>query len=77
MPAITLHDVATNGHLIGIVCEQCMHHALLGAAKDRAKVGDRRSLQEGGVHCGKCGSRRFTATRFTTRAAAYSFMRNL
>jgi hypothetical protein len=77
MSVITLHDVATSGQLIGVACDRCMRHAMLTAVKARAKVGDTRTLEEAGVYCGKCGSRRFTATRFNTRSAAHAFMRNL
>lgn len=77
MLAITLHDVATNGQLIGVECQHCMHHALLGALKDKAKIGDRRTLQEAGMYCGTCGSTKFTATVFQTRGQAHAFMRNI
>jgi uncharacterized OB-fold protein len=77
MPAITLHDGATSGQLIGVACDRCMRHAMLTAVQARAKVSDARTLEEAGGYCGKCGSRRFTATRFHTRSAAHAFMRNL
>jgi hypothetical protein len=77
VPSITLHDVATSGQLIGVACEQCMRHATLAAVKVKAKAGDTRTLEEAGLYCGECGSRRFTATRFRTRSAAHAFMRNL
>jgi hypothetical protein len=51
--------------------------ALLTAETVRAKVGDRRTLEEAGVRCAKCHSRKFTVTRFNTRSAAHAFMRNL
>jgi hypothetical protein len=77
VPSITLHDVATSGQLIGLACERCMRHATLAEVKVKAKAGDMRTLEEAGLYCGKCGSRRFTATRFHSRSAAHAFMRNL
>ena len=77
MPSLTLHDVATNGHLIGVVCSHCMHHALLEALKDKAKEGDTRTLEEAGLYCSVCGSIKFIATRFQSRGSARAFMRNL
>jgi len=77
MSVITLHDVATSGQLIGVACDRCMRHAMLMAVKAKAKVGDTRTPEEAGVYCDKCGSGRFTATRFPTRSAAHAFMRNL
>ena len=77
MPSITLHDVATSGHLIGVACERCMRHTTFAEVKVKAKAGDTRTLEEAGLYCGKCGSRRFTATCFRTRSAAGAFMRNL
>lgn len=77
MRALTLHDVAMSGHLIGVECSRCMHHALLGPLKDKARKGDTRTLQEAGLYCGLCKATRFTATRFQTRAAARAFVRNV
>lgn len=79
MPLITLHDIASGigSRLIGVECQHCIRRGLLTAEALRARAGDKRTLEEVGVRCGKCGSRRFTATRFTTRSAAHAFMRNL
>lgn len=77
MRTLTLHDVAANGHLIGVECHHCMHYALLGALKDKAKKGDMRTLQEAGLYCGICKSTRFKATRFQTRIEAQAFMKNV
>jgi hypothetical protein len=71
------HEVATSGQLIGIVSDRCMRHAMLMAVKAKAKVDDTRTPEEAGVYCDKCGSGRFTATRFPTRSAAHAFMRNV
>ena len=54
-----------------------MRYATLAEVKVKAKAGDMRTLEEAGLYCGKCGSRRFTATRFHSRSAAHAFMRNL
>lgn len=79
MPSLTLHDIASGvgARLIGVECQHCIRRGLLTAETLKARAGDRRTLEEVGVRCSKCGSRRFTATRFTTRSAAHSFMRNL
>ena len=79
MPALTLHDIASalGARLIGVECQHCVRRGLLTAETLKARRGDSRTLEEAGVHCGKCGSRRFTATRFTTRSAAHAFMRNI
>jgi hypothetical protein len=54
-----------------------MRHVLLSALKEKVRSGDRRTLEEAGLHCSKCGSYRFTATRFRSRGAAHAFMRNV
>jgi hypothetical protein len=69
--------MSTSGQLIGVACDRCMRQAMLTAVKAKAKVGDTRTPEEAGVYCDKCGSGRFTATRFPTRSAAHAFMRNL
>jgi hypothetical protein len=40
-------------------------------------VGGMPTLEEAGVLCAKCSSRKFTVTRFHTRSAAHAFMWNL
>jgi hypothetical protein len=78
MSLVTLHDLAvTPRPVIGVECEHCIRRALLTAETVRAKVGDMRTLEEAGVRCAKCRSRKFTVTRFHSRSAAYAFMRNL
>jgi DNA-directed RNA polymerase subunit RPC12/RpoP len=77
VPSITLHEVATSGQLVGVECEHCMRHALLSKEQLKAQAGDKRTLEEAGLYCSKCRSRRFTTMRFKTRSAAHAFMRNV
>jgi Zn finger protein HypA/HybF involved in hydrogenase expression len=78
MSTVTLHDLAVSPRpIIDVECDHCIRRALLTAETVRAKVGDRRTLEEAGVRCAKCHSRKFTVTRFNTRSAAHAFMRNL
>jgi DNA-directed RNA polymerase subunit RPC12/RpoP len=78
MSTVTLHDLAVSPRpIVGVECDHCIHRALLTAETVRATVGDRRTLEEAGVRCAKCRSRKFTVTRFQTRSAAHAFMRNL
>ncbi len=79
MPALTLHDIASGlgARLIGVECQHCIRRGVFTAEMLKARPGDTRTLEEAGVRCSKCGSRRFTATRFTSRSAAHAFMRNL
>jgi hypothetical protein len=78
MSTVTLHDLAVSPRpLVGVECDHCIRRALLTAETVRAKIGDMRTLEEAGVRCAKCRSRKFTVTRFNTRAAAHAFMRNL
>jgi DNA-directed RNA polymerase subunit RPC12/RpoP len=78
MSALTLHDLAGRIRaVVGVECSHCMRRAMLSGADLRAQPGDRRTLAEAGVRCGTCGSRRFSATRFESRSAAHSFMRNI
>ena len=77
MPSITLHDVAISHYPVGIECAHCVRHALLPAEKAKAKVGDMRRLEDAGIYCSNCGSRRFDATIFHTRSRMVAFMRNL
>jgi uncharacterized Zn finger protein len=79
MPSPTLHDIASGlgARLIGVECQQCIRRGVLTAEVLKAQRGDGRTLEEAGIRCSACGSRRFTATHFTTRSAAHAFMRNL
>jgi hypothetical protein len=78
MSTVTLHELAVSPRpIVGVECGHCIRRALLTAETVRAKIGDRRTLEEAGVRCAKCRSRKFTTTRFHTRAAAHAFMRNL
>jgi hypothetical protein len=79
MPALTLHDIASalGAGLIGVECQHCVRRGILTAETLKARRGDDRTLEEAGVRCSSCGSRCFTATRFTTRSAAHAFMRNI
>jgi DNA-directed RNA polymerase subunit RPC12/RpoP len=78
MSALTLHDLAGSSRpVVGIECNHCMHRALLGGAELQAQRGDKRTLAEAGVHCEQCRSRKFSATRFQSRSAVHSFMRNV
>lgn len=73
---ITLHEVALAALPVGIECSHCIRHALLTAETVRATFGDSRTLQQVGLYCSGCGSRRFTVVRFTRRSEAHAFMRN-
>ena len=77
MSAFTLHDLASSPQPVGVECSHCMRRALLSRDELRAAEGDRRTLAEAGLRCSQCGSRAFTATRFPSRSAAHSFMRNI
>lgn len=77
MTALTLHDVAVSTTPIGVECEHCMRHVLLTRAIVRAQAGDLRTLEEVGLHCGKCGSRRFSTVRLDKSSQRTVFMRNL
>ncbi len=54
-----------------------MRHVLLTRAIVRAQAGDLRTLEEVGLHCGKCGSRRFSTVRLDKGSQRTAFMRNL
>jgi Zn finger protein HypA/HybF involved in hydrogenase expression len=77
MIALTLHDVAVSTTPIGVECEHCMRHALLTREIARARAGDFRTLEEAGLHCGKCGSRNFNVMRLDKSSRRAAFMRNL
>ena len=77
MTALTLHDVAVSTTLLGVECEHCMRHVLLTREIARATAGDTRTLEEAGLHCGKCGSRRFNVVRLDKSSRRAAFMRNL
>lgn len=76
MTVLTLHDVATGSHPIGIECDHCVRRVVVTAAVLNATSGDHRTLEEAGVVCGKCGSRTFSVTRFQTSGSVRSFVRN-
>ena len=77
MAALTLHDVAVSITPLGIECEHCMRHVLLTRGIARARAGDLRTLEDAGLHCGKCGSRRFNVVRLDKSSRWTAFMRNL
>ena len=58
MPPLTLHDVAASPYPTGIECSHCVRHALLTREAARARSGDRRTLEQAGLYCSQCGSRR-------------------
>ena len=76
MTGLTLHDVATGRHPVGIECDRCVRRVVVTAAALGAVAGDRRTLEEAGLVCGKCGSRAFSVTRFLSAASVRSFVRN-
>jgi hypothetical protein len=78
MSAVTLHDfVVSPRSIVGVECDHCIRRGFLMAETVRAMVGDRPTLDEAGVRCAKCSSRKFTVTRFQTLSAAHAFMWNL
>lgn len=76
MTGLTLHDVATGTFPIGIECDHCIRRVVITAAALKATAGDHRTLEQAGLVCGTCGSRRFSVTRLHTRGATRSFLRN-
>ena len=76
MTGLTLHDVATGTHPIGIECDRCVRRVVVTAAALKAVAGDHRTLEQAGVVCGKCGSRGFSVTRLRSGASVRSFVRN-
>lgn len=77
MTALTLHDVAVSTMPLGVECEHCLRHVLLTREIARARAGDTRTLQQAGLHCGKCGSRDFSVVRLDKPSRRKAFMRNL
>ena len=77
MSAFTLHDLASSTQPVGIQCRHCIRRALLSRDDLRAVQGDRRTLAEAGLRCSHCGSGEFSTSRFQSRSAAHSFMRNV
>lgn len=72
---MTMHDVATSTYPVGILCDHCMHRALMTAGGLKARRGDRRTLAEAGVYCGRCGSTRFETMLFHAPSGPTRFMR--
>jgi DNA-directed RNA polymerase subunit RPC12/RpoP len=77
MDALTLHDLAEGRLPVGVECDHCIRRAVVSPETLKATRGDTRTLAEAGLRCGKCGSRRFTTTRFHSRPRLKAFMRNL
>lgn len=77
MTTLTLHDLADSSRPVGVECTYCIHRALIAPKDLRAKPGDRRTLAEAGVRCGRCGSRNFSVQRFVSQSKAHAFLRNL
>lgn len=75
MVGLTLHDVATGRRPVGIECDRCIRRVVVTAAALKARPGDRRTLAQAGVVCGKCGSRSFGVTKFLSDAQLRSFIR--
>jgi hypothetical protein len=74
MNAATLHDLAVIRCIVGVECDHCDCRTLLTAETVRAEVGDMRTLEEAGVRCLKCRSRKLTVTPIHSRSAAHAFM---
>ena len=49
MTGLTLHDVATGTHPIGIECDRCVRRVVVTAAALKAVAGDHRTLEQAGV----------------------------
>jgi uncharacterized Zn finger protein len=77
MTTLTLHDVAGSTVSIGIECERCIRHVLLRREIVKARAGDLRTLEEAGLHCGKCGSRQFNVVRLDKSSRWAALLRNL
>ena len=77
MTITTLHEVAISTSPIIIECSHCIHRAPLTTEMVKAHNGDMRTLEQAGVHCGKCGSREFIVARFQSLSKARSFLRNV
>jgi hypothetical protein len=74
---LTFDEIARSSRPVGIECGHCYRRVLVDPkAGLRARKGDRRTLSEGGVRCGRCGSRGFTVTVFQTEGKAAAFLRN-
>ena len=77
MSTFTLHNLVSSLQPVGVECSHCMRRALPGRDDLRAVEGDRRTLAEPGLRCSQCGSGDVSETRFPSRSAAHSFMRNI
>ncbi|HZV06037.1 MAG TPA: hypothetical protein VE999_13245 [Gemmataceae bacterium] len=77
MGALTLHDLVEHPGPVGVECDHCIRRAIVSPADLKATRGDRRTLAEAGLRCGKCGSRNFSTHRFMSRGRLQAFMRNL
>jgi len=77
MSIMTLNDLADSSLPVGVECVYCMHRAVIEPKTLRAKKGDRRTLADAGVRCGRCGSRQFSVMRISSGAKAHAFLRNL
>jgi Zn finger protein HypA/HybF involved in hydrogenase expression len=77
MDVLTLHDLAVSSRPAGVECIHCIHRAVFVAKDLRAKQGDRRTLAEAGVRCGKCGSRQFSVVQLASPGKVHAFLRNL
>ena len=74
--SVTFAEVAASTRPVGLECGHCYRRALLDRQALKAQPDDMRTLQQGGVRCGKCGSRDFSAILFASRGKATSFLRN-
>jgi DNA-directed RNA polymerase subunit RPC12/RpoP len=77
MDALTLHELAQSRLPVGVECNHCIRRAVVSPEVLKATRCDTRTLAEAGLRCGKCGSRRFTTTRFHSRSRLKAFLRNL
>ena len=63
MSSLTRHELASSSLPVGVECIYCMRRAMFMPAELRAKQGDRRTLVQAGVRCGRCGSLQFSVER--------------
>jgi hypothetical protein len=69
-----LHDVWKSGLPLGVVCNHCLHRALLQCETIRAHEGNLKLVDELRLKCRKCGQRDYETVIFMARRDARKFM---
>jgi hypothetical protein len=74
-PTDTIATIARSGFPLGVLCNFCLHRALLDGKALQAQFDEPRLLSSLRFKCTRCGSRDVHVEKFWSRSSVTRFMR--